>query len=61
MYFKIEMLYFNQNLHNLSNQFLKMFILIRFKEIEANYLYVYQTNFIFKISHMNCFLHVIMI
>jgi len=51
MYFKIEMLYFNQKLHNLSNQFFKIFILIRFKEIEANY----QTNFILKISHMNCF------
>ncbi len=55
MYLKIEMLYFNQILHNLSNQFFKIFILIRFKEIEANYLYVYQTNFILKISHMNCF------
>jgi hypothetical protein len=41
------MFYFNQFLHNLSN-----FILIRFKGIEANYLYVYQTNFIFKISHI---------
>jgi hypothetical protein len=35
--------------------------LIRFKGIEANYLYVYQTNFILKISHMNCFLHFIVI
>jgi hypothetical protein len=48
MYFKIEMLYFNQILHNLSNQILKNIILIRFKEIEANYLYAYQTNFILK-------------
>jgi len=38
------MLYFNQFLHNLSNQNVKNFILIRFKEIEANYLYVYQAN-----------------
>jgi len=36
MYFKIEMLYFNQFLHNLSNNFFENFILIRFKEIEAN-------------------------
>jgi hypothetical protein len=28
------------------NQILKNLILIRFKGIEANYLYVYQTNFI---------------
>jgi hypothetical protein len=55
MYFKIEMLYFNQILHNLSNQFLKNIILIWFKEIETNYLYAYQTNFILKISHMNFF------
>jgi hypothetical protein len=34
---------FNQ-LHNLSNQFFKNLILIRFIGIEANYLYVYQTN-----------------
>jgi hypothetical protein len=40
------MLYINLFLHNISNQFLKKLILIRFKEIEANYLYVYQTNFI---------------
>jgi hypothetical protein len=40
-----------------SNQFFKNLILIRFKGIEANHLYVYQTNFIFKISHMDCFLH----
>ncbi len=31
----------NQFLHNFSN-----LILIRFKVIEANYLYVYQTNFV---------------
>jgi hypothetical protein len=39
--------YFNQFLHNLENN-----ILIIFKGIEANYFYVYQTNFILKISHM---------
>jgi len=33
----------NQSLHNFSN-----LILIRFKGIEANYLYVYQTNFVLK-------------
>jgi hypothetical protein len=38
---KIDMFYFNQFLHNFSN-----LILIRFKGIEANYFYVYQTNFI---------------
>jgi hypothetical protein len=27
-------------------------MLIRFKRIEANYLYVYQRKFILKISHM---------
>jgi hypothetical protein len=43
------------------NQFFKNLILIRFKGIEAKYLYVYQTNFIFLISHMNCFLHFILI
>jgi hypothetical protein len=47
------MFYFNQFLNNLSNQFCKKLILIRFKGIEANYLYVYQTNFTLKISHMN--------
>jgi hypothetical protein len=31
--------------------------LIRFKRIEANYLYVHQTNFILKISHM-IFFHI---
>jgi len=44
--------YFNQILHNLSNQFFKNIILIKFKRIQANYLYVYQTNFSLKISHM---------
>jgi hypothetical protein len=43
---KIDMSYFNQLLHNLSNQFFKNLMLLRFKRIEANYLYVYQTNFI---------------
>jgi hypothetical protein len=37
--------------------FLKNLILIRIKGIEANYLYVHQTNFTLKINHMNCFLH----
>jgi len=46
IYFKIDVFYFNQFLHNLSNGFLKNLILIRFNKIEANYLYVYQTNFI---------------
>jgi hypothetical protein len=39
------MFYFNEVLHNFSNQFFKNLILIKFKGIEANYLYVYQTNF----------------
>jgi hypothetical protein len=47
--------YFNQFLHKFSNLFFKNLILIRFKGIEANYLYVYQTNFILKISHMTVF------
>jgi hypothetical protein len=47
------MFYFNQFLHNLSNQFFKNLILIRFKGIEANHLYVYQTNFILKIRDTN--------
>jgi len=34
--FKIDMFYFNQFLHNISNS-----ILIRFKGITVNYLYVY--------------------
>jgi len=46
------MFYFNQFLHNPSNQIFKNFILIWLLKIEANYLYVYQTNFILKISHM---------
>jgi hypothetical protein len=37
------MFYLNQFLHNFSN-----FILIRFKGIQPNYLYVYQTNFVQK-------------
>jgi hypothetical protein len=48
-------------LHNFSNQFFKNLIWIRFKRIEANYLYVYQTNFTLKISHMNWFLYFIVI
>jgi hypothetical protein len=46
IYIKIDVFYFNQFLHNISNQFFKNLILIRFKGIEANYLHVYQTNFI---------------
>jgi hypothetical protein len=46
IYFKIDVFYFNQFLHNLSNQFFKNLIFKRFKRIEANYLYVYQANFI---------------
>jgi len=49
------MFYFNQFLHNPSDQFFKNLILIRSKIIESNYLYVYQTNFILKINHMNFF------
>jgi hypothetical protein len=52
LYFKIEVFYFNQFLHNLSNQFFKNLILIRFEGIEANYLYIYQTNFSLKICYM---------
>jgi hypothetical protein len=55
IYIEIYVFYFNQFVHNLSNFFFKNLILIRFKGIEANYLYVYQTNFIKKIIHMNCF------
>jgi hypothetical protein len=51
---KIDKFYFNQFLHSLSNQFFRNLISIRFKGIEVNHLYVYQTNFIKKISHMNC-------
>jgi hypothetical protein len=47
------MFYFNQFLQNFSNQIFKNLIYIRFKGIEANYLYVYQTNFILKIHQMN--------
>jgi len=35
------MIYFNQLLHNLAN-----IILIKFKGIKANYLYVYKKKFI---------------
>jgi hypothetical protein len=42
IYFKIDVFYFNQFLPNLSNQFFNNLILIRFKGIEANYLYVYK-------------------
>ncbi len=45
------MFYFNQFLHNFSNHFLKTLILIRFKGIEANYFYVYQTNLILKLGN----------
>jgi len=38
--------YFNQFLHNPSNQLVKYFILIRFKGIEANDLYGYKKKFI---------------
>ncbi len=54
------MFYFNQFLHNLLNQNFKNLILIWFKGIEANYLYVYFKNHL-KISYMNCFLHFIVI
>jgi len=36
------MFYFNQFLHKILNQLFKNLILIRFKGIEANYLYVYK-------------------
>jgi hypothetical protein len=61
MYFKFDVFYFNQSLHKFSNHFFKNLILIRFKIIEAYYLYVYQKKFIYEISHMSCFLHFIMI
>jgi len=51
---KLMCFYLNQFLNTLSN-----LISIIFKRIEANYLYVYQTNFTLKINHMNCFLHFI--
>ncbi len=41
--------------------FLRISFLILFKIIEANYFYVYQTNFILKISRMICFSHFIVI
>jgi hypothetical protein len=42
--------------------FFKNLILIRFlKELKANYLYIYQTIFIYKINHMNYFLHSIVL
>jgi hypothetical protein len=44
IYVIIDVFYFNQFLHNLSNKVFKNIILIRFKEIEANYLYIYQKN-----------------
>jgi hypothetical protein len=49
------MFYFDQFLHNLSNHFFKNLILIRFKGIEANHLYVYQTNFTLKVRDMILF------
>jgi hypothetical protein len=55
------MFYFNQFLHNLSNQFFKNLNLISFKGIRVNHLYVYQTNLFLKMIHMNFFLHFIMI
>ncbi len=43
------MFYFNQFLHNILNQFFKKNIILTiFKEIEANYLYVYQTKISLK-------------
>jgi hypothetical protein len=48
------MFYFNQFLYKFSNKKFKYLILIRIEGIEANYLYVYQINFILKISNMNC-------
>jgi hypothetical protein len=47
------MFYFNQFLHIFQINFFKNIILVTFKRIEANYLYVYQTNFSLKTSHMN--------
>ncbi len=43
IYLKIDMFYFNEFFHNLSNQKFKNLILIKFKGIEAN-LYVYKNN-----------------
>jgi hypothetical protein len=48
IYLKIDVFYFNQLLHKFSNLFFKNLILLRFKGIEANYLYSYETNFIQK-------------
>jgi hypothetical protein len=42
IYLKIDIFYFSEFWHNLSNQNFKNLILIRFKGIEANYLYVYK-------------------
>ncbi len=44
------MLYFNQFLHKFSK-----LILITFKRIEANYLYVYQANFALKFQSYELF------
>jgi hypothetical protein len=41
---RIDVFYFNQFLHNLSN-----LILIRFTGIEVNYLYIYQKNWFKKL------------
>jgi hypothetical protein len=46
IYFQMDMLYYNQFLHDLSNQFFKNLLLIWLWEIEANHLFVYQTIFI---------------
>jgi hypothetical protein len=40
------MFYFNQIFHNLSHQFFKNLILIRFLKIEDNDLYVYKKKII---------------
>jgi hypothetical protein len=58
MYFKFDVFYFNQFLHNFSNQFFKNLILMRFKRIEAYYLYVYIKKIHLKKSHMSCFFHI---
>jgi len=49
------MFYFIQFLHNLSNQFFKNLILIRFEGIGDNCLYVYNKKIIKKTSHMKLF------
>jgi len=56
IYFNIDVFYFNQLLHNLSNQLFNNLILIRFKRIEVNYLYVLSNKFHF-INHMKFSLH----